>query len=87
MARKRQFPPSGTQAINAVIDVSTYEKFTVVAAATAVISLSFDGGASFLATGTVTVPAAGYATISDLPTHIKCDHVCSIVGLYGHDGE
>lgn len=88
MARKIVYPKpaDAAAAINAPVDVSTFEKFTVFAAATSKVFLSGDGGATFDATG-ITVPAAGYVTITDQATHAKCNATARYVGLYAHDGE
>jgi len=87
MAKKIVTPPatSAVAPINTVINVRPFVSFTVYAASTAVVSLSPDDGATWV-TGP-TVPAAGYVTISDAATAMKCDHTCRVVGLYAYEGD
>lgn len=59
-------------------DCAGFEKFTIYAAASSVVSLSYDG--TTYVTGP-TVPAAGYITITDVAKTVKVNAAYQICGL------
>lgn len=77
MAMKQRF----SYLANVAAPVEPYSSFTVVAAAASTVQVSFDDGATFIAYGTATIPAAGYLTITDLCTHVKINAVFKVIGL------
>lgn len=69
---------SGAQNANTKYPVARYSKFTVYAASASTVALSADDGATFSAT--VTIPASGYLTITDLATHVQVNASFRVIG-------